>query len=786
MLAYKPVTTKETFRNGVASAHPHGEAMASSSRTTDRLREDLERVHHLIDELVASASRYIQGIEEVARDGEETYRRLVESAGDVLWVFDLDLGYTYISPSVKRLRGYTVEEAMGLRLEEVLTPESMNKARSLFERERRLALSGHRYGPDWSLTDEFEMVRKDGSTFPAEVTISLIYDDSGRIRGITGITRDISERKRHEEELRRQKELLEEEVRRRTAELTVANERLHREVQERSQAEKALRESMERLDIHFSLANDVLFSYDGEFRVLSVSPNVERVLGYRPEELVGKTFLETNALHPDSYETALQNASRILSGSPVYSSVYKFVKKDGSVGYGEVSGVPCMRDGRVYAVTTIARDVTERIEMAEAIRESEENYRLTLEAMPDAVCILKKGDLTFVYVNDAFCRITGHFRDEVLGSTLERVGLAVSEEDLAHCVDLVRSAHGPGSVERPCRRKDGSTFDAMISASPVRYSGSDCAVMVIKDVTAHKQLERERTKLELQSLKLESLATLSRGIAHDFNNILTTLMGYTRMAIKELRSPGAAKEADAARKDLEEAMKAAAGARHLVDQLLAFSRHGETAHMLLDLSSLIEKSLETLQPTFPSSITIQKSIEPGCMVVGDPLQIHQVLANLCVNAAQAMAKAQGVIEVGLERTVLSQPDENLDLAPGPYIKLSVRDTGPGMSEKVSSRLFDPYFTTSWKGKGSGLGLSVVYGVVRGHGGAVAFRSARDAGTVFDVYLPEHTPGRQDLPKDTCHAPGEAAARVLDLDADPKPPRPEKPRRPTRMPRTNNT
>ncbi|HPC48207.1 MAG TPA: PAS domain S-box protein, partial [Deltaproteobacteria bacterium] len=176
--------------------------MTAISKTRDQITEELARVQRLIDELIESASENIHNIEDAIKGSEEHYRHLVENAHDVLWVFDLGLGYTYISPSVKRLRGYTVDEAMKLHIEQVLTPQSLEKARALIEKERLLESAGHRHGPGWFYTDEFEMYRKDGSTFWAEVTMNLLYDDKGAIRGVMGITRDISERKRAEEDLK--------------------------------------------------------------------------------------------------------------------------------------------------------------------------------------------------------------------------------------------------------------------------------------------------------------------------------------------------------------------------------------------------------------------------------------------------------------------------------------------------------------------------------------------------------------------------------------------------------
>ena len=181
--------------------------------------------------------------------------------------------------------------------------------------------------------------------------------------------------------------------------------------------EEALREGEEKYLIHFSLANDVMFSYDNQFRILSVSPNVERVLGYKPEELVGGTFHDLHVLHPDYMELAFNNALKVLSGKTVYSSIYEFIAKDGARRFGEVSGVPLMRDGKVVAVITVARDITKRMEMEKSLQESEERYRITLQSMPDAVSIIRVEDVHYIYSNDAFSKITGYSLGETIGKT---------------------------------------------------------------------------------------------------------------------------------------------------------------------------------------------------------------------------------------------------------------------------------------------------------------------------------------------------------------------------------
>jgi two-component system, cell cycle sensor histidine kinase and response regulator CckA len=504
------------------------------------------------------------------------------------------------------------------------------------------------------------------------------------------------------------------------------------------QVEDALREDEEKYQIHFLLADDVMFSYNDQLKVLSVSPNVERILGYPPGDFIGKSLYEAGVLAPGCMNLAVTNALKVLSGQAVFGSIYEFIARDGSIRFGEVSGVPVMRDGRVTKVVTVARDITERIGMENSLKSSEERYRTTLEGLPDAVGILTTGDCRYLYVNEGFSRMTGYWLGEAVGSSPIALNLAENENALEDFLALIRGAAPVERLECRCRRKDGVFFDAVVSARPVEYDGQSCMIVVMTDVTAAKRIEEEKKLMEIQSQKFESLGTLARGIAHDFNNILTTIIGYTRMTLKDILAKSAGDHDFASvRSDLEEVRMSALRARDIVDQILAFSRHTEKVHAPLDLSSVVEDSLKGLSPILPRAIElIQDTGVPG-MIMGDPGQIHQVVMNLCTNAIHAMKDSRGRLEVSLAREDIDPTTcrSDLDLPQGPCLKLVVRDTGIGMTKRTLARIFDPYFTTRDKEHGTGLGLSVVHGIVKSHGGCIICSSEPGQGTTFEIYFP---------------------------------------------------
>jgi PAS domain S-box-containing protein len=533
--------------------------------------------------------------------------------------------------------------------------------------------------------------------------------------------------------------------------------------------EEALREGEEKYHMHFSLANDVMFSYDSQFKILSVSPNVERVLGYKPEELVGGTFHDLHVLHPDYMELAFNNALKVLSGKTVYSSIYEFIAKDGARKFGEVSGVPLMHDGKVAAVVTVARDITQRIEMEHALKESEERYRITLQSMPDAVSIIRVDDLRYLYVNDAFSKITGYSYDETIGKTPSDLNLPVDSDVIDHCIEIIRDNRSIDSLEHQCRKKDGTIIDILISARPIHFSGENCMIMVMADITTLKQIEEEKKRLEIQSQKMDSIGTLAGGIAHDFNNLLTTIIGFTKMSMKDIVGQvNGGIDLSAVRSDLKEVRNAALRARDLVNHILAFSRHTEKEYAPIELGSTVRESLKVLRPTFSENIKIREDLADSMIILGDPVQIHQVIVNLCTNAAYAMDETGGELEVSITKTEVGGDTAtlNLDVPSGPYLRLTVRDTGHGMTNRVMVRIFDPYFTTKFNGRGTGLGLSVVHGIVKSHGGTITCKSAPGEGTTFDIYLPEFELKKQQE-RNIIKTPGTRKnKRILNLDDEP--------------------
>ena len=261
------------------------------------------------------------------------------------------------------------------------------------------------------------------------------------------------------------------------------------------------------------------------------------------------------------------------------------------------------------------------------------------------------------------------------------------------------------------------------------------AIESIRDITEQKQGEAERDRLKsqlLQAQKMEAIGSLAGGIAHDFNNILGALLGYAEM-VRDDSPPGSSIAGD-----IEQVIKAGLRASELVKQILTFSRQDNAKRIALQPAAIISEAVKLLRPSLPSTIDIRQDVDPRAgPVLADPSQLHQILVNLCTNAYHAMEETGGILGISLKKTEFSAEDliRGPQIKPGEFVQLSVSDTGPGMSPELRARIFEPYFTTKEPGKGTGMGLAIVHGIVMSYGGYITCYSQPGEGTVFHVFLP---------------------------------------------------
>src|SRR5208283_3345775 len=508
------------------------------------------------------------------------------------------------------------------------------------------------------------------------------------------------------------------------------------DITDSKRAEEVLRESEEQFRALVESAPDAIFILV-EGRFAYANDAAIRLYGAASKkELLGHDIAER--VHPD-YRARVMERIRSVSeeGKPAPLMEQKHVKLDGAPIYVEAHSAP-IRYQKSKGILVFVRNITERKQTEESLLLSEDRYRRLFE---DAVLGIFRStpDGKIIAVNPAYARMFGFDSPEETKSQVNHAAVGLYADPLRQneIARMIFDTEGPVRVENIYRRKDGNVFAGNLHARAVRDREKKLLYVegFVEDITERKRAEEEKAMLEtqlLQAQKLEAIGTLAGGIAHDFNNILVPIIGYTELALSDMP------HLNPLRHGLERILNAATRARDLVKQILAFGRAGkEQQQMPVEMSSIVKEALKLLSASLPSSIVIRQDIQKG-VALADPTHIHQILLNLCTNAAHAMGE-KGILEVSLSRVDLKKSDlaeqSIVALRPGQYLKLSVSDTGCGMDARTLQRIFDPYFTTKEVGKGSGLGLAVVHGIVKRQGGAVTVQSEPGKGTLFCIFIP---------------------------------------------------
>ncbi|HBD08602.1 MAG TPA: hypothetical protein DCZ69_10095, partial [Syntrophobacteraceae bacterium] len=506
-----------------------------------------------------------------------------------------------------------------------------------------------------------------------------------------------------------------------------------RDITERKQMEEALEGSEQQLADIISFLPDATFVIDRYGKVIAWNRAMEEMTGIKAEDMLGKDQYEYSmpfygkrrpllvdlVLKPDQEIEAeyvnIQSKDGVLVGDSYTPGL--------GGGHMYMSGTAAvLRDskGNVVGAIESIRDVTDRRRMEVALKESEERYRLIFDHAPLGIVHFNHAGVV-QDCNGKFLEILGTSRERILGFDMLN-----EMHDPAMCQAVQAALAGKlGYFEGECDCVPGCK-PLPIRAIYKRITATDGAFLggvgLIEDIAERKRAEEDKERLEAQlrqAQKMEAVGTLAGGIAHDFNNILMAIVGYTEMAAHQL--PGE----NVARQNLIQVLKAANRAKELVNQILTFSRQREQERKPVEIVPIVKEALKLLRASLPSTIEIRQNLlltANQSLVLADPTQIHQIMMNLCTNAADAMSETGGTLEVGLEEIMVDSGVHHADLKEGPHVQLKVRDTGQGMEREVLERIFDPFFTT--KGvRGTGLGLSIVYGIMERHGARGGVRSA---------------------------------------------------------------
>ena len=439
-------------------------------------------------------------------------------------------------------------------------------------------------------------------------------------------------------------------------------------------------------------------------------------------------------VHPQDWP-AVSGAIERAKETGDYAVEYRVVHPGGSVHWLQARGrLLGTADGRSSRMVGFVLDVTDRRQAEAELQRQTVLLDELIASAPEAI-IMYDADWRVVRVNREFTRMFGYTPEEIVGADVAQH--MVPEERAAEVQDARRrmSRGEHTSIETVRKRKDGSLFHVSVLGAPIWVGGERIGgFLILRDITEGKLAEAEQARLQSrlrQAEKMEAVGRLAGGIAHDFNNILGGILGYSEMVFEE------AAEGTPMKRYARNLLTGANRASELVDQILTYSRSQRAKRVPVAIDRIVNETLELVRGSLPAGITLDLALPAAPLVViGDPTQLHQIVMNLCTNAIHAMS-GSGTLRVTLEAAdaAVERVLANGVLAPGRYVRLTVTDTGSGMDAATAARIFEPFFTTKEVGRGTGLGLSLVYGIVTDSGGAIHVASELGRGSTFEIYLP---------------------------------------------------
>ncbi len=640
--------------------------------------------------------------EEALRQSEQRYALAVAGSDDGVWDWNYDTGMAFESVRARQLQGLPTEpEQQPLaELLALLRVHPDDAAR------RAQALRAHLDGATPAYECEYRVCHADGSARWVRVRAVCLRDAAGRPTRMAGSVADIDARKR---------------------------------------AEDALRQSEQRFALAVAGSNDGILDWDIVHDSMYLSERALQIIGIdapataRPRaEWAALVFPLT---HPDDVGSVGAVVSGLRgNGRQVHDGEYRVRRNDGRYRWVRLRGMHvCDAEGRPVRWAGSISDIDARKQVEEALRRSEERFQLAVagsneglwdwDLPTDRLFLSARAQELLWQVASEPQRPRRewidrtHYHPDDVG----RVRAAIADHlrgRSEHFMVEYRLRHHTGGWHW-YRQRGIAVRDEQ--GRPTRMAGS------MEDINDRKIAEADRERLEaqlLQAQKLEAIGTLAGGIAHDFNNILAAILGYGELAQKE------AADGSALRRHIDAAISAAMRAKSLVERILAFSRSGMGDRVAIRAQSVVAEALDAVAASLPPGIRLERRLDASdAAVLGDPTQVHQVVMNLCANAIQAMGST-GTLTVTLERTEEDAPMcAACSLPSGRYLCLTVGDTGAGIAPAILKRIFDPFFTTRAIGVGTGLGLSLVHGIVADLGGGIEIDSRVDAGSTFTIYLP---------------------------------------------------
>jgi PAS domain S-box-containing protein len=629
----------------------------------------------------------VKQTEKSLKESEERFRAMFELASVGMAQADLDTGrWQRVNRKLCEITGYSADELLSMSFTEITHPEDRQRDCDAFQRVVQGEAPAYR--------NEKRYIRKDGKIVWVNVNVTLMYGGgNGQPWFSLAVIEDITASKRTEEAIIRAKQ------------------------------------EWERT---FDSVPDLIFLLDHEHTIVRINRAMAASVNMEPQDLVGRKCYEL--MHHSSSPPPFCPHAQLLADGAEHAVEVQALGRNFLV-----SASPLIDPRRkVIGSVHVARDLTAQKRLELELRSSQERLNLALAAARMGVWEWDvQTDATFWSPEcGAFLGLDGS------EGTLESFTSCVHPEDLDMVmaeVNRVLAEKIDYADEFRIIRPDGEVRGAA-NVGRVHYDEHgrpQRLIGAIQDITERKNAESEKTRLQeqlLQSQKMEAIGTLAGGIAHDFNNILWAILGYAEMAAYDIDNSANVREY------LEQVLQAGHRAKELVGQILAFSRRLATDKKPLLLRLIVMEAGKLLRASLPTTIEIRQNICSHKAILADATQIHQVIMNLATNAFHAMEETGGVLVISLEDMKLHRPPPVVqgDLQPGDYVRLQVQDTGPGITAEIQSRIFEPYFSTKEVGKGTGMGLAMVLGIVKSHGGEIVLESQPGQGTIFSLYFPALT------------------------------------------------
>ena len=500
---------------------------------------------------------------------------------------------------------------------------------------------------------------------------------------------------------------------------------------------KQIKENEQRLAMSLQGTNAGLWDWDMKTNTVTTNDIWSRLLGYEPKELAPITIETWERLtHPADIKKVRESLARHFQDESIpYALEIRMRHKKGHWVWLMDRGKVVTRDktGRPLRMIGTHTDINDWKHAQAALMESEKRYRSLFESNHAIMLLIDPDTGKIIEANPAAVNFYGYPRETLLSMNINEINI-VSREEIHREMSLVRNSQ-KRFFEFKHRLATGEIRDVEVFSSPVNYENKKALYSIIHDVTEKKEMEMEKGKLEMQlrrSQRLETIGTLTSGIAHDFNNILLPIIGYTDMALKKIRD-------EKVRTYLTATLAGANRAKELVRQILTFSRQTEHDKAPVNICEIVHDSVRLIKSLIPSSIEIVLDLPQQCKcIMADKTQLHQVIINLCTNAAHAMEEKGGTLTLSVGRRLFTTKTQIpvKGIKPGKeYLVLTVTDTGVGMTEEVMEHIFEPFFTTKSMNKGTGMGLSIVRGIVSSHNGVIHVSSKPGKGSSFILYFP---------------------------------------------------